>query len=85
VLVEIADNGPGIASHVEKKLFQPFITTKGERGTGLGLWVSLGIVQKHGGTVRITNSTQGDLQGALVRVYLPEKPQPVEPLVPALS
>lgn len=72
-IVEITDSGRGIAPHVEKKLFQPFMTTKGERGTGLGLWVSLGIVQKHGGTVRIFNSTEGDLRGAVVRVYLPEK------------
>jgi PAS domain S-box-containing protein len=72
-IVEIADSGRGIAPHVEKKLFQPFMTTKGERGTGLGLWVSLGIVQKHGGTVRISNSTDGDLRGAVVRVYLPER------------
>lgn len=72
-LIEIADSGRGIAPHVEKKLFQPFMTTKGERGTGLGLWVSLGIVQKHGGTVRISNSTEGDLRGAIVRVYLPER------------
>ena len=71
-IVEITDSGRGIAPHVEKKLFQPFMTTKGERGTGLGLWVSLGIVQKHGGTVRIFNSTEGDLRGAVVRVYLPE-------------
>ncbi|MGI8770317.1 MAG: CHASE3 domain-containing protein [Acidobacteriaceae bacterium] len=85
VLVEIADNGPGIASHVEKKLFQPFITTKGERGTGLGLWVSLGIVKKHGGTVRIGNNTKGDLQGALVRVYLPEKPLTAESATRPLS
>lgn len=72
-IVEICDSGRGIAPHVEKKLFQPFMTTKGERGTGLGLWVSLGIVQKHGGTVRISNSTEGDLRGAVVRVYLPER------------
>ena len=72
-IIEIADSGRGIAPHVEKKLFQPFMTTKGERGTGLGLWVSLGIVQKHGGTVRMFNSTEGDLRGAVVRVYLPEK------------
>ena len=72
-LIEIADSGRGIAPHVEKKLFQPFMTTKGERGTGLGLWVSLGIVQKDGGPVRISNSTEGDLRGAVVRVYLPER------------
>ncbi len=84
-LVEISDSGPGIAPHVEKKLFQPFITTKGERGTGLGLWVSLGIIQKHGGTVRISNNLQGDLQGALVRVYLPESSVLSEATAPALS
>lgn len=72
-IVEISDSGRGIAPHVEKKLFQPFMTTKGERGTGLGLWVSLGIVQKHGGTVRISNAIEGDLRGAIVRVYLPER------------
>ncbi len=83
-LVEITDSGPGIAPHVEKKLFQPFITTKGERGTGLGLWVSLGIVQKHGGTVRINNSPQGDLRGARVRVYLPEISVLGETAVPTL-
>jgi PAS domain S-box-containing protein len=77
-IVEITDSGRGIAPHVEKKLFQPFMTTKGERGTGLGLWVSLGIVQKHGGTVRIFNSTEGDLRGAVVRVYLPEKSSQVK-------
>jgi PAS domain S-box-containing protein len=71
-VVEIADSGPGIAANVEKRLFQPFITTKGERGTGLGLWVSLGIVQKHGGTVRIANGRGSDLGGAVAQVYLPE-------------
>jgi PAS domain S-box-containing protein len=78
-IIEIADSGRGIAPHVEKKLFQPFMTTKGERGTGLGLWVSLGIVQKHGGTVRISNATEGDLRGAIVRVYLPERSAHAKP------
>ena len=54
-VVEVVDNGPGVDPLVAKKLFQPFVTTKGEKGTGLGLWVSLGIVQKHGGTMQISN------------------------------
>jgi PAS domain S-box-containing protein len=70
-MVEVTDSGPGISGPIEKNLFQPFFTTKGENGTGLGLWVSMGIVQKHGGTIRISNSSNSDLPGAAVRVYLP--------------
>ena len=48
--ITIWDNGTGITEKVQERLFQPFFTTKGEAGTGLGLWVSRGIVLKHGGT-----------------------------------
>jgi PAS domain S-box-containing protein len=71
VIVEILDSGPGVSGQNEQKLFQPFFTTKGEQGTGLGLWVSQGIVQKHGGTIRLTNSIDPVFHGACVRVYLP--------------
>jgi PAS domain S-box-containing protein len=73
VLVEVTDSGPGISEQAEQNLFQPFFTTKGEEGTGLGLWVSKGIVQKHGGTIRIANSHDEQLRGACVRVYLPAR------------
>jgi len=72
-MVEVTDSGPGVSEHAGEKLFQPFFTTKGENGTGLGLWVSNGIVQKHGGSIRISNSHEGDLRGARVRVYLPTR------------
>lgn len=71
IIVEITDSGTGIPDHVLQKLFQPFFTTKGDQGTGLGLWVSMGIVQKHGGSIRIHNSIDPVLRGASVRVYLP--------------
>jgi PAS domain S-box-containing protein len=71
VMIEISDSGPGISAKVEKNLFQPFFTTKGEQGTGLGLWVSMGIVQKHSGTIRIGNSDCDGFSGAAVCVYLP--------------
>ena len=73
VAIEILDSGPGVDEHVSQKLFQPFFTTKGEQGTGLGLWVSMGIVQKHGGTIRIENSNDAEVSGAKVRVYLPAR------------
>ncbi len=71
--VEIEDTGPGVDPAIQNKLFQAFVTTKGEKGTGLGLWVSQGIVQKHGGTMEIGNSGNRRLKGACVRIYLPTK------------
>jgi PAS domain S-box-containing protein len=73
MIVDVLDSGPGIANKDAKSLFQPFFTTKGEDGTGLGLWVSLGIVQKHGGSIRIANSTDPAYTGAAVQLYLPER------------
>ncbi len=72
-LIEVADSGPGIQNGAEPKLFQPFFTTKGEQGTGLGLWVSMGIVQKHGGMMRLANCEDDGYSGACARIYLPRK------------
>jgi signal transduction histidine kinase len=71
VLVQITDSGKGIASGAGERIFQPFFTTKGEAGTGLGLWVSLGIIQKHGGAIHIFNSHVPDIPGACVEIFLP--------------
>ena len=72
-VVTITDSGAGLPEGMGNKLFQPFVTTKGEQGTGLGLWVSQGIVGKHSGTLELSNATGGDLRGATVRVYLPSR------------
>ncbi|HEX3659824.1 MAG TPA: CHASE3 domain-containing protein [Acidobacteriaceae bacterium] len=72
-LIEIADSGPGISPEAVSRLFQPFVTTKGANGTGLGLWVSMGIVQKHGGSIHIRQSDDPELPGACVRVFLPTR------------
>jgi PAS domain S-box-containing protein len=72
-IVEITDNGVGIPTDLLPKLFQPFFTTKGATGTGLGLWVSMGIVQKHGGAIKIGNSSEPSLPGASIRVFLPAR------------
>jgi len=71
VLVSITDHGEGIAADTLPKLFHPFFTTKGEQGTGLGLWVSQGIVQKHGGSISIESSTDAEAHGTTVTVFLP--------------
>lgn len=53
VRVSIADNGVGISKEILHRIFEPFVTTKGETGTGLGLWVTAEIVHKLGGRVRV--------------------------------
>jgi PAS domain S-box-containing protein len=73
-IVEIMDNGPGISPENRKRIFQPFFTTKGERGTGLGLWVSQGIIRKHAGTIDLDSRTEGPGHGATARVFLASKP-----------
>jgi signal transduction histidine kinase len=52
VRVLICDTGSGIRPEDAKQLFEPFFTTKSTKGTGLGLWISKGIVQKHQGIIR---------------------------------
>jgi signal transduction histidine kinase len=72
VTVSVVDHGPGIPSDTLKHLFQPFFTTKGEKGTGLGLWVSQGIVQRHGGTINLESRTTEADHGTTVSVFLPQ-------------
>jgi signal transduction histidine kinase len=60
VVVEIGDNGPGIPANVIGNVFEPFYTTKGPgKGTGLGLYVSYGIIKKHDGKITV-ESQPGD-------------------------
>ena len=53
VRVIIQDNGPGIAPEHRDRIFEPFFTTKKDVGTGLGLWVTKEIIERHGGRVEV--------------------------------
>ena len=75
ISVLIADHGAGIPANVRSQLFTPFVTTKPSVGTGLGLWVTRGIVEKQGGSIRLRSSTETP-SGTVFRVFLPVKPQP---------
>ncbi|MBK5189133.1 MAG: GHKL domain-containing protein, partial [Gemmatimonadaceae bacterium] len=69
LIVEVSDTGQGMSAEVQKRIFEPFFTTKPEgSGTGLGLSVSFGIVQTHGGTLTV-HSAPG--AGATFRLTLP--------------
>lgn len=71
IRVTVADNGTGIAPENLSKIFEPFFTTKESKGTGLGLWVSLGIVQKHEGRISVRSSTEESRHGTCFIVFLP--------------
>lgn len=71
VLVRVIDNGTGIPEHMQSRLFTPFVTTKQQNGTGLGLWVSRSIVEKHGGRIRLENTGSEKDHRTVVSVFLP--------------
>jgi len=71
VAISVSDTGTGIDATALEHVFEPFFTTKAERGTGLGLWVSRGIIEKHGGTIDIHSQTGADDHGTCITVFLP--------------
>ena len=75
VRVQVADTGPGIAEDYLPHIFEPFFSTKGEKGTGLGLWVSLGIAQSHGGRLQVRNQETG---GSVFSLTLPIGGPPID-------
>ncbi len=71
VQLQVHDNGPGITAEQAQRLFTPFFSTKGARGTGLGLWVSKGIVEKHGGTLHLVTGNANGSRRTTATVILP--------------
>lgn len=67
ICVTVADNGPGVAPDIVKRLFRPFATSKGQRGTGLGLYISRQLVREAEGEIDLVPSAQG----AKFMVWLP--------------
>jgi signal transduction histidine kinase len=69
--ITISDNGCGIPVEKRAHIFEPFYTTKGSKGTGIGLWVSLGIVKKYGGTIRFRSVVKQERSGTTFSIFLP--------------
>ncbi len=74
VRVSIADNGPGIAEADLPRIFEPFFTTKGVTGTGLGLWITRGIVERHHGSICVRSCTRPGRSGTVVVLFFPYEP-----------
>ena len=68
----VVDSGPGLAPGVQERLFRPFFTTKND-GNGLGLWISMGLLERYGGHIEATNRLDGT--GAAFTVQLLTEPQ----------
>jgi protein-histidine pros-kinase len=70
IVVRVRDTGTGIPEENRKLIFEPFFSTKGDEGTGIGLWVIKGIVEKLSGHIEVESSTQGET-GTIFSIYLP--------------
>jgi PAS domain S-box-containing protein len=86
IRVTVADDGCGIPAENMSRIFEPFFSTKDSKGTGLGLWVSQGIVQKHQGSLRVRSRAGAADHGTCCTVFLPfaasEERPPEEPPEP---
>jgi signal transduction histidine kinase len=71
VRVVVADTGCGIAIDNLHRIFEPFFTTKKDTGTGLGLWVSRELIEKHGGHLEVRSRTDRKPTGTVFSVFLP--------------
>ena len=74
VEVFISDTGSGITPDNAKRLFEPFFTTKSVKGTGLGLWISRGIVQKHEGSLRFRSLFAENVTATAFHITFPTAP-----------
>lgn len=71
IRLSIADSGSGIQPAIKRMLFEPFVSTKGDTGSGLGLWVSSQIIGKHGGTIQVKTRAECDNTGTVFSIFLP--------------
>ncbi len=73
VLFTIADNGSGMSPETRRRMFDAFFSTKGASGTGLGLWVSREIIDRHQGSLTVRSHQGGARSGSVFRLFLPEE------------
>lgn len=72
VRISVVDHGTGISRATLRRMFEPFFTTKGNSGTGLGLWLTKDIIDRHQGLIQARNHNHP--RGAVFSIWIPEKP-----------
>jgi signal transduction histidine kinase len=70
--ISVTDNGGGIPRDLVPRVFELFFTTKGAKGTGLGLWVSSGIVHRYGGKIRVRSRVGPVTSGTTFSIFFPK-------------
>ena len=71
--ITVADTGTGMTAKTLKNIFEPFFTTKGFGGTGLGLWISKEIVERHEGRLSVRSSINTTHHGTMFTLFLPKQ------------
>lgn len=82
ISITVGDNGSGMDRVTANRVFEPFFSTKNHTRSGLGLWVSLGILQKHNGSIRL-RTRSGD--GTVFRIFLPTHATTGHSKIPVMS
>lgn len=78
--LSVADTGSGIDPQLRARIFEAFFTTKVDKGTGLGLWVCMGIVNRAGGSMRVWSTRRPGRSGTCFSVFLPAEDASFTPL-----
>ena len=81
VRITVADTGHGMSKEVRKRIFEPFYTTKEVNGTGLGLWISHGIVARHHGSLTLRSSVRPEWNGSAFSLFLPDEQSAAKPTI----
>ncbi len=86
IRIVVADTGHGMSAEVKAHLFETFNSTKGNQGTGLGLWISKGIIDKHRGAIHVHSSDKQGSSGTVFSIFLPQDARgALEPPLPLLD
>jgi two-component system, NtrC family, sensor kinase len=76
IRLSISDSGVGMSASVRRRLGEPFFTTKGQNGTGLGLWVTRSILNRYGGSLQLRSSVDPERHGTVFSMFLPTNMRP---------